>query len=187
MIIPYTQMMGFIVNGYKPVYTHYFNRELTFTFENYVKSQLHLQVVTELYGRDIFQYNNALKYLRGEDKFVLDCSEVLRFFYQDMTNMLCNVLKKNPDLNTKVMIVSDLGRPSQIPSKKVSLSDVVEELQESMHGSGDSKSTIYSDGIFVKFGYDELDSLKANELLALSSVFLYYGSNSAETYVVEVI
>lgn len=189
MIVPYSQYMGFIISGFRPLYVHLFNNDLTFTFENYVKSQLHLQVVPDLYNRDIFTYAKALEYLRGNDQYLLECSYVLKYFYQDMTNMICNLLKVSPDIESKISVVSGLGRNSKIPTKKVELAKVVSQLDSSMSGSSyvSDDETIYSDGVFVKFTYDEVDKLKPNNLLALASILLYYGNDSTETYVVEVV
>lgn len=187
MIVPFNQFLIFIVVGVKPFRMETFrDRELTFTFENYVKSQLHLQTVTEIYGRDINLYLNTLNYLRGQDKYLYECSQVLKYFYADMTNMMCNVLRSDYANRTKIEIKVDLPRNTQLPKKVVKLSEVVEELREVLEGRTDGKDFI-STGIFTRFQYNELAKLEPSGLLALASIFQYYGNDSDQTYVVEVI
>jgi hypothetical protein len=175
----------FIVSGVKPIHMHFFNRDLTFTFENYVKSQLHLQIVSDLYGRDIFVYKKALDYLRGKDQFLYECSLVLKYFYQDMANMLCNVLRTELDISPCIKIETSLGRESKIPKKQLVLQDIVAELKGVLE-NGDSTDG-FSIGVFAQFNYEELERLEANDLLALASILLYFGNNSEETYIVEVV
>lgn len=66
---------------------------LIINFSDYVKSQLHLNLVTDFFGRDIVSYYNAYQYIMGDKTHYRDCLKVIKFFYTDMANFLCN----NPD------------------------------------------------------------------------------------------
>lgn len=187
MIVPFSHMSGFIISGYKPLYPHYFDRDLTFTFENYVKCQLHLDIMPALYQRDLYLYLKAFKFLSGDDSYFAECGQVLRFFYQDTADMLCNVLKKNPNINTRIYVQTRFNRRTGFPSVQVELDSVVSELREILD-SGDSSTIIgFGAGIFSKFNLSEISRLVPNENLALASVLLYYTNNEIEPTILEVL
>lgn len=59
------------------------------SFENYVKSQVHLNLANNLYGRPLFYYVNSLRFLQTKNpKYRKDTESVLRFFYQDLAHFL---------------------------------------------------------------------------------------------------
>lgn len=57
---------------------------LELDFVEYVKSQLQLDLVSELYSRDIGCYFNTYKFLEGDGLYAADAKKVLRYFYSDM-------------------------------------------------------------------------------------------------------
>ena len=64
---------------------------LTLKYSDYVKSQLHLPVISGFYEpweRSIFQYANALDYLEGDKEKREDALIVARYYYEDMANFL---------------------------------------------------------------------------------------------------
>ena len=74
-------------------------------FEQYVKSQLHLNVVHDLFDRDILMYAKALDYLKGDKKQEQVAKEVLFWFYEDVYMFLI----RNPQsVVCKVEVPKDL-------------------------------------------------------------------------------
>lgn len=69
------------------------------TFSDYVKSQIHLNIVTGLFGRSILEYKYTLDYLQGKVPLSEDVKNVLLFYYTDMLNFLSN---NSYDCNLKV-------------------------------------------------------------------------------------
>lgn len=66
-------------------------QKLTLKYSDYVKSQLHLPVISGFYEpweRSIFQYANALDYLEGDQSKREDALIVARYYYEDMANFL---------------------------------------------------------------------------------------------------
>ena len=64
---------------------------LTLKYSDYVKSQMHLPVISGFYEpweRSIFQYANALDYLDGDNTKREDALIVARYYYEDMANFL---------------------------------------------------------------------------------------------------
>jgi hypothetical protein len=185
MKVPYSKMLSFILSGHKLLYPHLFEGELGFSFENYIKSELHLQTVPDVYGRDILQYYGALKYLRGDESQRQACVAVLKYFYQDMGNMICNVLKDDPKKNVRITIDCRINRYVEIPTKRISLKEVVIDLEYVMTGESSAIKNSFATSIFAKFDPGFLDNLVPNELLALASILTHY-AHSPETYLLEV-
>ena len=78
---------------------------LILNFEQYVKSQLHLNVVHDLFDRDILMYAKALDYLKGDKKQEQVAKEVLFWFYEDVYMFLI----RNPQsVVCKVEVPKDL-------------------------------------------------------------------------------
>lgn len=74
-------------------------KELLIDFSEYVKSQLHVNIVTDLKGRNITDYLNVYKFLNNEMFYTHSMLVVLRYFYDDIANFLIN----NP-ANVKVTL-----------------------------------------------------------------------------------
>lgn len=191
MKIPYNYMSNFLQVGMRanPLRSLAFNRDLTFSFEEYVKSEIHLPGLTQIYSdRDIFEYNGSFEYLfKGKDEYVLDCAKTLRYFYEDMTNVLCNVLRQNPLIDSNITIDCRVSRETKIPYKKIALSEVLEELRSVLEDGKDFAEASIAGSILLKFSYEEFDKLKATRLLALASVLFYYSQSSDDIYLIEVI
>lgn len=59
----------------------------TFSFYEYVKSQLHFPLTPSLYNRELKDYKSVYSYLKGEDEYDEKAmARVLRYFYSDLYN-----------------------------------------------------------------------------------------------------
>lgn len=63
---------------------------LQIRFSDYVKSQVHLNIVEDLCHRNISEYAKALYYLQGHGAYIKQALQVLRYFYYDMSKFLIN-------------------------------------------------------------------------------------------------
>lgn len=84
-------------------------RWLIVRFSNYVKSQIHLCIVEDLFGRSIIDYINAAKYLQGYKMYRESAEKVLKYFYADMSRFLINNLY---DVLFKVVVDVDFDTES---------------------------------------------------------------------------
>lgn len=85
---------------------------LSINFIEYVKSQLHVNVVSDLFDRDIFCYLNAYKFLKGDYLLEGEALKVLHYFYEDIANFLIN----NPiNVRVDLQINSTLDSSLQFP------------------------------------------------------------------------
>lgn len=93
MIIPYYRFDQIIlVSALKSENNNIYvkSSSLSFKFSEYVKSQLHLNVVTDLYNRSIMDYAYAYSYLGGDYTKESYAIKVLEYFYNDLTYFLIN-------------------------------------------------------------------------------------------------
>ena len=102
------QLIVISAKGVNPVYRERFKvtqaNNLKINFIEYVKSQLHNNVVTDFFNRNIFAYLNAYKFLKGEIFLEDEALKVMHYFYKDIANFLI----KNPaDMNVYITINSD--------------------------------------------------------------------------------
>ncbi|MEQ2647065.1 hypothetical protein [Anaerobutyricum soehngenii] len=102
------QLIVISAKGDNPVYRERFKvtqaNNLKINFIEYVKSQLHNNVVTDFFNRNIFAYLNAYKFLKGEIFLEDEALKVMHYFYKDIANFLI----KNPaDMNVYITINSD--------------------------------------------------------------------------------
>lgn len=85
------------------------NIDLEVDFVDYVKSQVHLNLVTGLYGRTLEQYVKALRYCTGKNPLYRNYAlEVLRYFYSDMASFL---IKNSSNVKFSVTVSAHLGIP----------------------------------------------------------------------------
>lgn len=97
--------------------------EYLITFSDYVKSQLHLNIVTQLYKRKFSEYVKAFYYLEGDSAYKEDIERVLYYFYSDMSSFLIN----NPnDIKLHLKVDVDIGQDYE-----VDISDLKQRLQNS--------------------------------------------------------
>lgn len=130
-------------------------QELTIKFSEYVKSQVHLNIVADLYDRSISEYAKTLSYLNGDVVYSEEAEKVLGYFYQDMANFLIN----NPDDVKLNLIVDAEFRSSEVVDLSVvknSLLHVLNEAKEvsSLLSSKDGDNSFVID----KFIREQIDS-----------------------------
>lgn len=126
MIIPYYQMNSLILNSYQCIYPDIYRLKPRITFENYVKSQLHCNIVTALFNRSILRYSGALKFIRGNDKHLKDYEIVLKWYYEDLANI---ILKGMKNISEDFSILdSDIPRIETLNCKKINIAKVQRDL-----------------------------------------------------------
>ena len=85
------------------------NVEIDVDYEDYVRSQVHLNLVTGLYGRTLGQYVNALRYCACKEPGCRNSAlEVLRYFYSDMAYFL---IKNSNNIKFSATVKTSLDIP----------------------------------------------------------------------------
>lgn len=132
------------------------------TFSDYVKSQIHLNIVTGLFGRSILEYKYTLDYLQGKVPLSECVKNVLLFYYIDMLNFLSN---NSYDCNLKVINdvseLQDIISPIVISEVEKRCKQFIKEVQQ----LGESFDALYYIVSSLEFAevIDYLDT--AEELL----------------------
>lgn len=186
MIVPFSHMAGFMISAYKPLYMSLFDKDLTFTFEDYVKCQIHMPMLLDLYERDIYLFSEASKFLKGDDRYVDSCGEVLKLFYKDMLDMLVRVIKVHPDIQHKIDIVVNFNRDTLFPTKRYSLEDAKEEMRKILTFEKDDWDSGLGAGVIIRFSESEAKTLEANNTLALASILTDVLHSESDPVILEV-
>lgn len=87
------------------------SKSLQVTYSSYVKSQIHLNVISAYYDenkRAIYEYFNADKFLEGDLSYREDAIKVLMYLYEDMSGFLLHNLD---DINFNLNIDAQLNLP----------------------------------------------------------------------------
>lgn len=87
-------------------------------FSDYVKSQIHLNIVQDFYGRGINEYVEALLFLNGDPEYRSSVENVLRYFYLDMSKFLIN---NSENVTLVIIIDTDL---LHLPEKSINLEQI---------------------------------------------------------------
>lgn len=83
--------------------------DLAVDFLDYVKSQVHLNLVASLYGRTLRQYVETLRYcMGGNPVYRNNALGVLRYFYADMASFL---IRNSGNIKFTVTVGNFLGIP----------------------------------------------------------------------------
>lgn len=128
--------------------------EISISFLDYVRSQVHLNIADDLYHRPFHEYADTLRYLtNGYSMYLETAQKVLRYFYSDMASFLI----RNP-YNVKMFVC--VNAELDLPETKIDVVKVKKDLQEM--ASADSVEELAS------FAYPEiLDFVKSkDDLLA---------------------
>ena len=127
MYIPYYQVNPFILNSYKLRYANLLTFQPKITLESYIKSQLHCNIVTPIYGRSLLQYKEAFDCLTGNSENIKSLQKVLQWYYEDLGNFILNTFKYlEEDFS---IIDTSILKPSLHLGKVISLNKVESDLE----------------------------------------------------------
>lgn len=79
--------------------------EIKIRFSEYVKSQIHLNVVHGLYNRSLKEYVETLYFLQGRTSRRASALRVLGYFYDDLANFLIN---NGNDIKLSIVVDTEL-------------------------------------------------------------------------------
>lgn len=175
MEIPYYKMNAFLINGYTPVYSNLLDYKPTLKFKEYLKSQLHSNIITTLYQRDIFNYAEALKFINGEDRYFDSYKLSIKYFYRDMGNMLGNLL---PKVNGFFELVDfNIPRSEILEKVTVNLDELEQDILLTM---SNRPITNKSNSKYLKqldtIPFTVLGQITCMKMLALTLILIYHGT-----------
>lgn len=184
MLVKYNSMLNFLLASVSPLHTVVMDRELTFSFSEYIKCELDTVALTELYpDRTQQEYVNAYKFTElGDSEKSKDCSKVLRYFYRDLCGLFVNVIRQCPDLNTDIKI------DTQVLHKRTPFSNHIEcleigKIKQDLGIMLSKESKVENldplvTSVVLNFDYEELQKLIPTNLLSLVAALTHLSSDS---------
>lgn len=130
-------------------------QQLSVSYSDYVKSQIHLNIVEDLYGRKMQEYVKALDFVNGNACCRKEAERVLFYFYSDMANFLIN---NNANIYLRICVDADFG--SELI---VDLEDVKSQLNRvvcAQPGEGMEEGIKRFRYAFILDDVDSLDDVK---------------------------
>lgn len=124
------------VGGDKGISTFFIKGTIEIRFSEYVKSQVHLNVVHGLYNRSLKEYVETLYFLRGKSSNRSSALKVLRYFYEDLSNFLIN---NGEEIHLIAVVDSDMFG---LPKVKCSVDELKSELLSEFNSILDGSLTI---------------------------------------------
>ena len=101
-------------------------------FSEYVKSQVHLNIVHGLYGRSLKEYVETLYFLQGKTSKRATALKVLKYFYEDAARFLINN-KDNIHLEL-VVDTENFELPKQMLSIAALKTNLLQEFEKVLAG-----------------------------------------------------
>lgn len=132
MIVPFTHFNYYLAHAYYPVDA--ITGHIIFDFHEYVKSQVHFNIASDLFKRDFKIYVRVLKILQSDNaKITSDVLLVLGYFYEDLANIVLQTINKTGDCGFDFDISVKLKGVSEytvnLEEVRENLSDVLNLIQ----------------------------------------------------------
>ena len=122
--------------------------DLEIKFSDYVKSQIHLNLVSKLYDRDILVYGKALRFIKGEAEYRDSAKQVFGYYVTDMLQFL----KSNPvNVQLDCLVDVDFGLALSESPHKEDFWRFCDALEENIDADFSVKREILH-----KFGFEEV-------------------------------
>lgn len=169
MLIPYDHMADPILSSINILCSPtLYKQELRFEFEEYVKCQLHMPILSKFFNRDIYAQLKAHMYITSKSSDISSIPEVLKWYYSDMLNMLVKLIKSKPDLDSSIIVQALLDRENNFPIVFRSISQVQKDLKKLLDSSGEY-DTPYS-AVLQNFSSKEISLLTPTTNLAMAAI-----------------
>ena len=123
------------IESLRPTFVQYIKEQqnkhqidkIQISFEVYLKSQLHYNILTSTNNRKLSDYNSAYNYMCGRTENVDSYKKVLRYYYEDIANLVFSLdLESIEDFS--LVGENNIPRDSEILTKEVNLNQLIEDL-----------------------------------------------------------
>ena len=135
MEIPYTHMNHVLVSSFSPKYGDVINKKPLVKFIEYLKSQVHYNIITIIHDRNILEYNNAYNYVKGRISNPEDYKKVIRYYYSDVADI---ILKSNVELKEDFSIIgsNEIPRADGLEKITIDVDSVAADIDSMINGTG---------------------------------------------------
>lgn len=184
MDIPFYQVNSFIVNSYKLQYTDLFKICPNISLENYIKSQLHCNIVTPIYNRNLQIYKEAYEYLKDNKYFKSSFQQVIKWYYTDLGNSLLKSFT-HVDKDFSLLDLSIANFSSHL-GKVISISKVEDDLRRILDNNEQVEDGEFNYiRVLLDLNLHNVDDLKPTRILA-ELLAMKFVASQRENYVIGV-
>lgn len=198
MDLPYTKINAYLVKGYIPEFNVVEGKrnvtievpdvEPSITFEDYLKAQLHYNIMCYFEDRQIKEYNDAYDFMFHQTNKIDNYLKVLNYYYLDMARLIFSYDKDFSD-NFSLMGNNVVPRNEEIENRlEVDLESIMRDIARLVEGKSDFETdinfpkllqSIKSEDIFSKERLQNKNNLKA---FTEALLFSYYGNQGDGVY-----
>lgn len=182
MEIPYTHMNHVLVSSFSPKYGEVLNKKPMLKFKEYLKSQVHYNIISLMHDRDILEYNNAYNYLKGVIADDADYKKVIKYYYSDVADV---ILKSNVELKEDFSIIgsNEIPKADNIEKITIDVDSVMEDLYNMINGIGvvTNKHQLDYNRLISQLPA-HLMSFKCKRVITEALLLKYFGNNKSVVY-----
>lgn len=130
-VLTFNRMNYFLINSKRCLWS--ITLDYSFSFYEYVKSQMHFPIVNSLHGRNIEDYKKVYLFLsEGKNCDVQTVGKVVKYFYYDIYSSITNDLNARGDFDIDLACVSHLFDTVYLP-KDLTFNQKVVELNKAFN------------------------------------------------------
>lgn len=198
MDLPYTKINAYLAKGYIPNFDIVEGKRYTrisvpddepnITFEEYLKAQLHYNIMCFFDDRQIKEYNDAYDFMFNQSSNINNYMKVLQYYYRDMAR---TILTYENDFSEDFNLIANniIPREDSLEDRKeIDLEAVMRDIEKLVNGRADFEtnenfpqilSSIRSEDIFTKDRLENKNNLRA---FTQALLFNYYGHQDKAVY-----
>lgn len=198
MELPYTKINAHLVKGYIPEFNVVEGKrnlvievpdtEPSITFEDYLKAQLHYNVMCYFEDRQIKEYNDAYDFMFHQTDKIDSYLKVLKYYYIDMARL---VFSYQRDFSENFSLIGNnvVPRNEEIKNRlALDIEAIMRDIQRLVEGKSDFETeinfpkllqSVKSEDIFSKERLQNKNNLKA---FTEALLFSYYGNEDESVY-----
>ena len=128
MLVPYYQVNPYIVNSVRSYYSNLAQVYPMITFEEYVKSQLHFNIVGALYDRQLVVYKKCYEFMQGLPTGCDEYIKVLFWYYEDINKYVVADIKNILKVEDFSIINTNVPKLDMVTSEILDLKDIYNDL-----------------------------------------------------------
>lgn len=166
MVIPYYQINQYIINSVKKTYANLLKPSPTILFEDYLKSQLHFNIVGAFHGRSLIVYQRALDYINRKETGTFDAyKETLLWYYNDVSMFVLNDFVEFEKNNDFSILDSNIPRLDEVCIEEISLNAVYDDLGVILEKNESPSQPVIDYSVFANIPMKSRMSLTQSRLL----------------------
>ena len=172
MIISYEYVDCIFLKNELKEFKDVFKNKPIITFKNYVKSQLHYDILVHRYNRDITSYNQAYNCICGRTSNFSAYKQVLKYYYSDLSDLIFSI-DPNFDEDFSILGNIDMPRFDEIGFVELDIDKISRDLARALREENVENSDVDINGL-LRLLPTNLIGFKQQRLLTEALLMRYY-------------